>query len=107
GHPGPFIRLDDKAIGGVMYWEAPDKFLGDQGRHYGGALSFWLAQDPPIDDGGDFPDVVLTGSGLKNLVYDLPGSPKRTWTHFAVPLVPGPRWSVEDGGPVPTPEEMQ
>jgi hypothetical protein len=107
GHPGPFIWLDDKAIGGIMYWQAPDKFLGNQSRHYGGELSFWLRQNPAIDDAGDFPDVVLTGSGVKQLFYDLPLSPKLKWTRFRVPLEPGSRWSVGQNGPVPTPDEMR
>ncbi|SCA62932.1 hypothetical protein SCG7109_AF_00140 [Chlamydiales bacterium SCGC AG-110-M15] len=45
------------------YWEAPDKYLGDQSSAYGGVLRFSLQDD---DSGvtSDLDDVILAGGGI-------------------------------------------
>ena len=73
GDPGGFIQIDDAAIGGVMYWRAPKKFLGDQRDAFGGTLSYSFQQSA-TDAQFDEDDIVLEGDGLR-LSNDGVGNP--------------------------------
>ena len=84
GNPDGFISVTDSAAGGVMYWSAPAKFLGDVSAAYGNSLSFDLRQDlaaNPFEDS----DVVLE-SGDTTLHFDAGADPGTTFTNYVVPM---------------------
>jgi hypothetical protein len=84
GNPGGFIETSDAAQGGIMYWSAPAKFLGNQGKAYGGTLRFDLRSHEsghPFDAS----DVILKGGAVR-LTYDTPNNPTSDWTRYDVPL---------------------
>jgi laminin B (domain IV) len=84
GNPTGFIRTTDAATGGIMYWKAPAKFLGNQGAAYGGTLRFDL-RETAAGNPFDAADVILKGGGLR-LTYDAAKDPEGHWTRFKVPL---------------------
>lgn len=94
GQPGGHVQIDDLTTGGVTYFMAPAKFLGNQSGAYGSLLRFDLMQVYP---GGanqfNAVDVGLQGGGL-SLVYDTAANPANgSWTAYAVPLTAG-AWHV-------------
>jgi hypothetical protein len=82
GNPGGNIDLVDGVSGGVMYFVAPAKFLGNQSSAFGQPLSFDLKQHisgspNPFDD----TDVLLAGGGL-TLALNTESNPAfDAWTH--------------------------
>lgn len=90
GNTGGYISVTDAVVRGVMYFVAPNAYLGNQSAAYGTALSFDLIQNYPGNPNQfDAGDVVLRGSGL-TLVYDLPNNPGNgTWTPYSVSLTAG------------------
>jgi hypothetical protein len=94
GNPGGHVFIDDLTTGGVTYFDAPAKFLGDQSGALGTFLTFDLRQ---VFSGSpsqfDDEDVVLQGAGL-TLVYDTSPNPANgAWTSYSVPLSSG-AWRV-------------
>lgn len=93
GNPGGFLNGTDRTIGGVWYWQAPAKFLGDRSLSFGQTLSFDLrmrGSGPLFEDS----DVVLAGGGL-SLHADLSPVPQGTdWTSYAVALDQRGLWKV-------------
>lgn len=84
GNPGGYAEAADAATGGVMYWLAPAKFLGDRSGFYEGKLLFDLRQsatDTQFDDN----DVELEGGGL-TLTFNHSPNPGTNWTHYAISL---------------------
>jgi hypothetical protein len=108
GNPGGTIKAVDDVIGGVMYWDAPGKFEGNQFAAYGFTIAFDLRQ---TISGGSNPfsnsDVVLVGAGL-TLAYDFgPNPPVGVWTSYSVPLSEA-GWRVGTlSGPPATAEQMK
>ncbi|MBI1397578.1 MAG: PEP-CTERM sorting domain-containing protein [Betaproteobacteria bacterium] len=107
GNPDGHVLIDDLTTGGVTYFVAPAKFLGNQSAALGTDLAFDLMQVYP---GGanqfDSPDVVLQGGGL-TLAFDTAVNPANgSWTHYAVPLS-APGWTVNSlSGAAATPEQF-
>ena len=98
GNPAGHIEIPDAVLGGVTFFVAPAKFLGDKSAAIGSALTFDLQQ---LISGGanqfNDSDVVLTGNGI-TLVYDLPTNPAiGSWTSYSVPLVAS-GWTVSSLG---------
>jgi len=98
GNPAGHIEIPDAVLGGVTFFVAPVKFLGDKSAAIGSALTFDLQQ---LISGGanqfNDSDVVLTGNGI-TLVYDLPTNPAiGSWTSYSVPLVAS-GWTVSSLG---------
>lgn len=90
GNPGGHAQIDDQTLGGVTYFVAPAKFLGNQAAALGSLLRFDLKQVYP---GGanqfNAADVLLQGAGL-TLAYDTASNPANgSWTAYAVPLAAG------------------
>jgi hypothetical protein len=111
GNPGGYVQAIDQVVGGTMYWQAPEKFLGDVSCAYGQALNFDLVQSR-LTSQFDWEDVILKGAGL-TLVFDTPYNPDTSWTSYSVPLLETAGW-VKDStingvisGDPPTMAEMQ
>lgn len=107
GNPGGYIHGTDLTIGGVWYWQAPSKFLGDNSGSYGQTLSFDLrmrGSGPLFDDA----DVILAGGGV-TLVFDFAAVPADTgWTPYAVELSEAAGWRVSTlGGALATKAQIQ
>ncbi|WP_334107916.1 laminin B domain-containing protein [Methylobacillus sp.] len=88
GNPGGHVSIDDLTIGGVTFFIAPAKFLGNQSAALGSNLTFDLQQ---IYSGSpsqfDDADVILQGAGL-TLVFDIGDHPANgAWTSYSVPLI--------------------
>ncbi len=83
GNPNGHVSVIDSTVGGVMYWNAPAKFLGNQQNKYGGRLTFDLRQSL-TDSQFDTEDVRLAGAGL-TLVGDIV-APTTAFTHYVLPL---------------------
>jgi gliding motility-associated-like protein len=92
GNPNGHIFVDDQSVGGVWYFKAPDKFLGNKCSAYGQLLSFDLKTDN-LAGGYDQDDVLLQSNGL-TIVFDFPNNPKLTWTHYEVRLDETANWRV-------------
>jgi len=98
GNPAPSISATDDVQGGVWYFKAPGKFLGDKSGFYGGTLQFDLMQE---FDGSpsqfDSDDIILEGGGL-TMTYDTSQNPgdgsSETWTPYDVPLDDTGNWEI-------------
>ena len=84
GNPDGLISAKDDVAGGVWYFKAPSRYLGDNSSTYGQLLSFDLTVTP-ITNPFDYVDVILEGDGL-TVVYDTSPAPGTSWTTFSVPL---------------------
>jgi len=84
GKSGGYIQAKDDAVGGVWYWSAPEKFLGDISSSYGKKLKFSLKQSS-TDSQFDDADIIFTGGGMR-IVYDTPENPGTDWTGYTVIL---------------------
>lgn len=104
---GGYVNGVDETVGGVWYWQAPAKFLGDRSLSFGQMLSFDLRMrgSGPLFDA---PDVTLSGGGL-TLHVDLSPVPENTaWTTYAVQLSEAGGWRVDDlAGPAATATQIQ
>lgn len=92
GNPGGTIEVNDQTIGGIWYYDAPDKFLGNKSAAYERMLSFDLWQ---TGSGPQFSasDVVLNGAGLM-LTVDAGKNPLplQTWVSYSVLLSETAGW---------------
>lgn len=105
GNPGGLICANDDVAGGVWYFKAPAKYLGDNGAYYGSQISFDI-KTTEITDPFDDIDVLIEGGGL-TLVYDTSPAPGETWTSYTVPLAAG-SWKIDSlTGPVATPSQLK
>ena len=111
GNPGGFIQVLDSVSGGVMYFTAPAKFLGNESQAYGTNLTFDLMQfytDPPNQFADSVGDVLLTGSGT-TLAFDTPSNPANgSWSSYSVPLLANAGWHLNDlNGAAPSAAQME
>lgn len=106
GNPDGLISAKDDATGGVWYFQAPAKYLGDDSATYGKLLEYDLKVTPitnPFDD----VDVLLEGGG-KRLVFDTSPAPGTDWTTFKVPLSETAGWKKDTlAGDAATAAELQ
>jgi len=94
GNPGGFLSADDNRTGGVWYWNAPEKFLGDMSAAYNGKLSFSLKQSS-TENQFDADDIILFGND-KKIVLDTPNNPDTSWTNYSVKLSEDAGWKYND-----------
>lgn len=94
GHPGGYLSADDNTTGGVWYWNAPEKFLGDRSSSYGKKISFSLKQSSTSSQ-FDTSDIILRGNG-KEIVFDLPDNPGKDWTDYTVDLDENAGWKYNN-----------
>ena len=104
GNPGGYISATDDETGGIWYWQAPAKFLGNIAEAYGQVLRFDLRQSA-LTQQRDAPDVVLKGPG-GTFYYDTPNNPDKVWTPYTVVLSETSGWTKSDGS-IPTQAEMK
>jgi hypothetical protein len=87
GNPGGTISAKDNVAGGVWYFVAPSRYLGDNGEIVGKWLKFDLRVDATPAKPFSNIDVKLVGNGGVVLAYDTPNDPVGDrWTTYAVPL---------------------
>ena len=109
GNPAGHIEIIDAVTGGVTYFVAPAKFLGNQSDSYGTPLAFDLRQSYT---GGpnqfNDTDIILTGGGL-TLVFDTSVNPPNdSWASYSILLTETAGWRVSTlTGAVPTQAQMQ
>lgn len=89
---GGWIEADDTVSGGVWYFDAPGKFLGDQSGSFGQSLNFDLMQ---TGSGSQFnsSDVILNGGGIE-LTLDIASNPLPLgdWVAYSVLLSDAESW---------------
>ena len=90
GNPGGHIYAKDDVLGGVFYWLAPEKFLGDKSGAYGYTLDFDLKQSI-ANTQFDSDDIIITGGGI-TIKYDTSYNPGTDWTHYSVLLATDAGW---------------
>lgn len=104
GNAGGYIKADDTVSGGVWYFQAPDKYLGDMTGAYNQTLNYDLMQ---TGSGSQFQanDVVLTGGG-QTLVLGLSANPLPLgdWVSYSVSLSETAGWL--NGGVAATQGDM-
>ena len=104
GNPGGFIYAEDKAVGGVWYWFAPEKFYGNRSSYYGQHLSFELKQSATKDQFDD--DDIILVAGKMQLVYKTAKNPGLQWTSYKVVLGESAGWINKNTGKDATKEEI-
>ena len=105
GNPGGFLSADDTVSGGVWYWDAPAKFLGDQSLALGLTLSFELAQSS-VSSQFNASDVILDGASM-SLHFDTANNPGTDFTPYSIDLTSTAGWRIGSvSGIVPTATEF-
>jgi hypothetical protein len=95
GNPGGYLTAMDSAVGGVWYWEAPTKFLGNKRGAYGYSLTYDLRMrgNGPLFDSSD---VILDGAGISlQLVLTPPVPANLEWTTYSATLSAAADWRVD------------
>ncbi len=94
GNPGGYVSADDTATGGVWYWSAPAKFLGDQNTSFGKRLSFDLKQSYISSQFND--NDIIISNGAITIVLDLLDNPGIEWTSYSVTLDTTNPWKLDN-----------
>ena len=94
GNPGGYLAASDNITGGVWYWSAPEKYLGNKSSAYGKKISFSLMQSS-VEDQFDGEDLILVGAD-KKIVYDTSENPGIAWTEYDVTLCEEAGWTYND-----------
>jgi len=94
GNPDGLISAKDEVTGGVWYFVAPQKYLGNNGSVAGKNLRFDLKVDATPTNPFDDIDVKLEGGGV-TLVFNTENNPVGDkWTSYVVPLKASAGWKV-------------
>ncbi|MEX0655509.1 MAG: laminin B domain-containing protein [Phycisphaeraceae bacterium] len=116
GNPDGHISAVDDVIGGVWYFQAPDKFLGAQSAAYGQELAFDLMQAYPNSGTTAFdtynstlwPDIALVGPGGLTLATNFYSHPDEdAWTPYTIVLDENADWRNNSTGDPATAGEFQ
>jgi hypothetical protein len=94
GNPGGYVSASDNITGGVWYWSAPEKFLGNKSSAYGKKISFSLKQSSR-ENQFDGEDLILVGADRK-IVYNTFRNPGIAWTEYEVTLSEEAGWTNND-----------
>lgn len=109
GNPGGTVSIEDSVTGGVTFFVAPAKFLGNHSDAYGKTLTFDLKQVIGSPNQFDDDDILMTGAGT-TLAYNTPNNPALdgSWTSYSVSLTAAAGWHVGSiAGAVATQAQMQ
>ncbi len=104
GNPGGHIEADDSVSGGIWYFQAPSKFLGNLSGAFGELLRFDLKQS---GSGAQINrDDVILSSGGTELTLDTLANPLPVgeWVSYAVRLDDSAAWM--NGGAAATAAEL-
>lgn len=104
GNPGGYVSATDDVSGGVWYWNASGRYLGDKSGFYGGSLAFDLNQSA-TDSQFDARDVILFSNGTA-IHYEFDANPNSTWTDYEVPMTEA-GWNVSETGAAVTEEQFR
>ena len=94
GNTGGYISANDNAAGGVWYWSAPEKFLGDRSSSFGEKLTFSLKQSS-TDNQFDGDDLILVGNEMR-IVFNTSQNPDTSWTDYSVALNEEAGWKYNN-----------
>ena len=106
GNPAGYAYSKDDATGGVWFWVAPKKYLGNKCNAYGKNFTFDLFT---TDDSKPFnnSDIIIASPGAI-LYYDTQYNPGLTWTNFSVQLDETDNWHYNSlSGPLATKAQIQ
>jgi len=94
-----YIFAQDNVAGGVWYFSAPQKLLGDLSRYFEGSMTFWLIQESNRSNQFEDEDIILEGNGNRIYYkYESPTEfPDTTWTRYSVKLDETANWFKESG----------
>lgn len=92
GNPGGYLSADDDVTGGVWYWDAPERYLGNKASSFGKTLSFELTQSG-LNAQFESDDVILAGAG-QTLALKLPQHPGTEWSAYQVKLDTSAGWKL-------------
>ena len=103
---GGFIWADDNTTGGVWYYEAPSKYLGNKEDAYGGKIKFSLKVDQ-IDAQFEAEDLILESSNM-TIAFNTSYNPGVNWTDYEVVISASAGWTVGDNnGPTATESQIR
>jgi gliding motility-associated-like protein len=105
GNPNGYCTITDLGTGGIWYWVAPQKYLGNKCDAYGKYLRYDQFTSDTLNQSQftDRPDVVLFTNGGIQMVYDNTELPGLNWTHFDILLTETSGWHIgTNAGPVPS-----
>ncbi len=94
GITGGYISANDNAAGGVWYWSAPEKFLGDRSSSFREKLTFSLKQSS-TDNQFDGDDLILVGNEMR-IVFNTSQNPDTSWTDYSVALNEEAGWKYNN-----------
>ncbi len=95
GNPDGYFAVEDLARGGVIYYSAPPKFLGDRSAAYGLELRYDVSSTT-TNSSFDRDDLVLEGENLRLIYRHDPMPEPDGWVSFSLLLEEGSRWRVMD-----------
>lgn len=101
-----YIFADDDVTGGVWYFVAPGKFMGDQSEFVGGNLDFYLIQKSALSDQFESKDVIIEGGDNQEIYYYHSSYPDTTWTHYEISLDTSAGW-MNSSNTDASPSEIQ
>ena len=106
GNPNGYAFSKDDATGGVWYWTAPKKYLGNKCNAYGRSFSFDLVTSD-ISKQFDNSDIIIASPGAI-LYYNTQYNPGLTWTNYSVQLDETDLWHYNSlSGPLATKAQIQ
>jgi hypothetical protein len=94
-----YIFARDNVTGGVWYFVAPSKHIGNKSAFFNGTMRFYLLQISAQVDQFNAKDVIIDGGahGMIHCYHAVyPGS---NWTLYEIPLNEGGQWLNEDETP--------
>jgi hypothetical protein len=95
GNPGGYISVGETAgTNGILYFDAPAKFLGDKRKAYNGVLTFDLRYSEPDlpDRWFQADDVIIAGTNVTIAYRVFMQFPSTDWSRFEIPLTESVGW---------------
>lgn len=106
GATGGYIFAQDDVAGGVWYFSAPSRYLGNRIDYYGATLRYSAYQESAFADQFDAMDIVFNGpAGQVFYAHDATDYPEVEWTGYAIRIHEQAGWrfgSLDDSVPATT-----